>query len=177
MLEFNSEAESSPPTTEIAVVSSYDVGQQQLYITYNTSLESNDKHVSKGFSDCGRSDLQASPACAGDGSRYCHNDANPSGYVTVGGTQYKLADPNELSFNWDDELLDEELYEMTLQAEKEYFERKQCNYQFAPPAQNNVRVSEISPSACASSYASRVVEQEVFSDIVFRIPKTAKSKT
>ncbi|KAM0885336.1 hypothetical protein ACQ4PT_030417 [Festuca glaucescens] len=70
----------------------------------------------------------------------------------------------------------QELLRTTLQAEAEH-ESKLRSTQFPSYENQAFNVTEISPNKVISVFNSTLVEQDVFKDIVHRVPKTAKSKT
>jgi hypothetical protein len=82
----------------------------------------------------------------------------------------------ETSYSWDESEFDRELLRTTLQAEAEH-ESKLRSTQFQSYENQAFNVTEISPNKVISEFNSTLVEQDVFKDIVHRVPKTAKAKT
>ncbi|KAK1682534.1 hypothetical protein QYE76_043382 [Lolium multiflorum] len=86
------------------------------------------------------------------------------------------AEATESSYSWDESEFDREFLRKTLQAEAEH-ESKQRATQVPTHENQAFNVTEISPNKVISVFTSTLVEQDVFKDIVHRVPKTAKSKT
>ncbi|KAM0910743.1 hypothetical protein ACQ4PT_013939 [Festuca glaucescens] len=107
----------------------------------------------------------------------CFNDGDPS-FMSPSNSRiaHTPVEAPETSYSWDESEFDRELLRTTLQAEAEH-ESKLRSTQFPSYENQAFNVTEISPNKVISVFNSTLVEQDVFKDIVHRVPKTAKSKT
>ncbi|KAM0895244.1 hypothetical protein ACQ4PT_023966 [Festuca glaucescens] len=107
----------------------------------------------------------------------CFNDGDPS-FMSPSNSRiaHTPVEAPETSYSWDESEFDRELLRTTLQAEAEH-ESKLRSTQFPSYEHQAFNVTEISPNKIISVFNSTLVEQDVFKDIVHRVPKTAKSKT
>ena len=70
-----------------------------------------------------------------------------------------------------------QLEEFVRKAEQDYEAKKRDEQMRATQAQSSVHVPDINQRYIISSFTSTMVEQEVFKDIITRMPKTMHSKT
>jgi hypothetical protein len=105
------------------------------------------------------------------------NDGETSSISPINCTiSHRHVQAPETSYSWDESEFDRELLRTTLQAEAEH-ESKLRSTQFPSYENQAFNVTEISPNKVISEFNSTLVEQDVFKDIVHRVPKTAKAKT